>query len=103
MYRIGWFSSGRGEGSRALLTAMMESIRRGETSAEISFVFCNRERGQTLETDQFHQLVESYGLPLVCLSSQKFRRRLGPEALGSWRLEYDRQVMERLSQFPADI
>lgn len=103
MYKIGWFSSGRGEGSRALLTTMMESIGRGEIDAEISFAFCNREPGQTPETDQFHRLVESYHLPLVCLSSKKFREQLGPEALANWRLEYDRQVMERLSQFPADI
>ena len=103
MYRIGWFSSGRGEGSRNLLTTMNESIDKGRIDADIAFVFCNREPGQSNETDLFLKLVESYHIPLVCFSSKKFRakRRTGP--LTDWRFEYDRQVMERLKGFQADI
>ena len=103
MYRIGWFSSGRGEGSRNLLTTMNESIDKGQIDADIAFVFCNREPGQSNETDLFLKLVGSYHIPLVCFSSKKFRdkRRTGP--LTDWRLEYDRQVMERLKGFQSDI
>ena len=46
MLRIGWFSTGRGEGSKALLRAAMDAIQKGDLKAEIAFVFCNRERGR---------------------------------------------------------
>jgi phosphoribosylglycinamide formyltransferase-1 len=103
MYRIGWFSSGRGEGSRNLLTTMKESIDKGQIKADISFVFCNREPGQSDETDLFLKLVESYHIPLICFSSRKFRARRKAGLLTDWRLEYDREVMERLKGFQADV
>jgi hypothetical protein len=37
--RIGWYATGRSEGSRRLLTAAVEAIRRGGLDAEIAFVF----------------------------------------------------------------
>ena len=103
MYKIGWFSSGRGEGSRNLLITMQESINKGEIKAGIDFVFCNRERGQARETDMFLDLVESYNIPLVCHSSRKFRSQRAADAPEDWRIEYDRQVMERLKGFSSDI
>jgi len=103
MYRIGWFSTGRGEGSRALLQTIQGSIRKGEISAKIDFVFCNRERGQTKETDLFLDLVASYDIPLVCLSSKRFKSQLGIAPPEDWRLQFDRQVMKLLSEFRPDI
>lgn len=103
MYNIGWFSSGRGAGSRALLRTMRESIERGEVKAHLAFVFCNREPGQSEETDEFLRQVESYGIPLVCFSSRRFRVGLNPEELPRWRTLYDREVMKRLEGFRADL
>ena len=103
MYSIGWFSSGRGEGSRALLTTMRQNIENGNVKAEIDFVFCNREQGQTEETDKFLELVKSYDIPFICLSSKKFRAQRGVDAPGDWRTEYDRQVMALLQDFRPDI
>ncbi|MEE8470129.1 MAG: formyltransferase family protein [Dehalococcoidia bacterium] len=103
MYRIGWFSTGRGEGSRALLTTIQQSISKGHLGAAIDFVFCNRERGQTDETDLFLKLVESHGIPLVCLSSKKFKAQRGADAVPDWRIAYDRQVLEKLEGFQPDV
>jgi folate-dependent phosphoribosylglycinamide formyltransferase PurN len=102
MYKIGWFSSGRGEGSRALLRTVQEGIEAGRIRTDIEFVFCNRERGLSEATDAFLDEVESYGLPLVCISSRKFRASRG-DAPGDWRVEYDRRVMELLERFQPDI
>lgn len=100
-YKLGWFSTGRGPGSRGLLTAVMESIRSGGLKAEISFVFCNREPGEHEGSDQFMALVKGYGIPLVCYSSRKFRagHRGDPE----WRVKYDREVMSRLEGYSPDL
>ena len=38
-YKIGWFSTGRGDGSKALLRTACEAIKSGELNAEIEFVY----------------------------------------------------------------
>jgi folate-dependent phosphoribosylglycinamide formyltransferase PurN len=106
--RIGWFSTGRGEGSRRLLTAAVEAIRGGRLDGEIAFVFCNRERGEYQATDGFLDLVASFGIPCLTLSSRRFRReRKGAlskpgELLPAWRAEYDREVARLVAQHPFD-
>ena len=107
--RVGWFSTGRGEGSRRLLTAAGDAIRKGELDAEIAFVFCNRERGEYEATDGFLDLVDSFDLPCLTLSSRGFRRERGGDLsqpdrpLPPWRAEYDSAVAELVSQHPFDV
>ena len=110
MYQLGWFSTGRGKGSRGLLQAVQDSITSGELEAEIAFVFCSRERGETEATDTFLKMVEDYHIPLITFSYQKFKSKIGTtntghqkEALPSWRLDYDREVMARLEGFHPDL
>jgi folate-dependent phosphoribosylglycinamide formyltransferase PurN len=105
---VGWFSTGRGDGSRRLLTAAVDAIRRGGLDAEIVFVFCNRERGEHETTDGFLDLAASYGIPCLTRSSRAFRRahdgaRSKPnEPLPPWRIEYDRRVAEAIAPYPFD-
>lgn len=107
--RVGWFATGRGEGSRRLLTAAVDAIRRDELDAEIAFVFCNRERGEYEATDGFLDLVASFGITGLTLSSRRFRRerdgtRSRPgEPLPPWRSEYDQRVAELIAQHQFDI
>ncbi len=109
MLRIGWFPTGRGEGSRALLRAAVEAIREGRLDAQIAFVFSNRERGQFEVTDGFFDQVTSYGIPLVTLSDSRFRRDHGGEVarmgqpLPEWRTDYDRAVAEMLRPYEYDV
>ena len=106
---VAWFSTGRGEGSRRLLTAAVEAIREGSLDAKIAFVFCNRERGEHGSTDGFLDLVASFGIPSLTLSSRGFRRERGGalskpgEQLPPWRVDYDRAVAELLGKHPFDI
>src|SRR3990172_8717861 len=51
--RLGWFSSGRGPGSRRLLATVHDEVAAGRLDASIAFVFCNREPGQDPQTDLF--------------------------------------------------
>ena len=103
MYEIGWFSSGRGAGSRALLTTAMDNIRSGSIKAEVSFVFCNREPGQSDETDKFHDLVKSYGIPLIYYSSKQFDLELRKRDIEQWRNAYDLKVIESLNGYDVDL
>ena len=84
---------------------MHDSIVSGETDAEFAFVFCSREHGETEQTDIFLKMVENYRIPLVTFSYQKYKARVtdssrdSSEAWPSWRLDYDREVMDRLRGF----
>ena len=109
MYQLGWFSTGRGKGSRGLLKAVHDSIESGEIDAEFAFVFCSREYGETEPTDIFLRMVEDYHIPLVTFSYQKFKAKTGgsggvpDEIWPSWRLDYDREVMDRLQDYKPDL
>ena len=56
MLELGWFSTGRGEGSRNLLRLVQEQIAGGSLPARIQFVFCNREQGEGEGSDGFMDL-----------------------------------------------
>lgn len=109
MLRIGWFSTGRGEGSQKLLRAAVDAIHSKQLNAEIAFVFSNREAGQYEATDDFFAQIESYGIPLVTLSDSKFRKANGGEIarsgqpLPKWRTDYDEQVAWKLAPYAYDI
>ncbi len=107
MYQFGWFSTGRDKAARDLLEVACNSIKQGKIKAELSFVFCNREPGESAQSDLFLKLVEGYGIPLVCFSYQKFKAGRASsqqgEALPQWRLDYDREVMNRLKAFHPDL
>ena len=108
-YKIGWFSTGRGAGSRGLLQTTQDAINSGELDAEIEFVYCSRDYGETDATDQYLDMVKGYGIPLVCFSYQMYkavRDMPNPDPtqpLPQWRLDYDREVMKRLEDFNLDL
>jgi len=101
MLTLGWFSTGRGEGSRNLLRAAMDAIQQGRLDARILYVFTNRGPGEAEGSDRYQDMVRGYSLPLVGFSSREFRRQLGPDQ--EWRLAYDRQVMTRLDAYKPDL
>ncbi len=109
MYQLGWFSTGRDKAARDLLETAWNSIRCDDIKAEIAFVFCSREPGESPESDLFLKQVETYRIPLICLSYQQFKvshvtavtNQVG--SLPLWRLDYDREVMKRLAGFHPDL
>ena len=108
-YKLGWFSTGRDKAARDLLTAVNNSIKLGEIEAEITFAFCNREPGESQESDLFLKVVRDYHIPLICFSYRKFEVKKGASITGQertfplWRLDYDREVINRLQSFHPDL
>ena len=103
MLKIGWFSTGRGEGSRGLLRFVANAILKGELDASIEFVFSNREPGEAEGSDEFFETVRSYGFPLVTLSSSRYRREHGGGPMTRHRNGFDREVMTLLGSFNPDV
>jgi len=106
LLNIGWFSTGRDEAARQLLQAVQDKVHRGDIDGKINFVFSNREPGEANESDLFFELVQSYDIPLVCLSHKKFKTAKDEEALGikkEWRIQYDREVNKKIAPFAPDL
>ncbi len=101
--RLGWFSTGRGEGSRGLLTAALDAIDSGRLNARMEFVFVNRERGQHEGTDRYMDLVEERDIPLVTLSSQRFRTEHGRAPWAALRGRFDEAVLGLLEPYAVDV
>ena len=103
MLRIGWFSTGRGEGSQGLLRFVADATLQGRLDAKIEFVFSNRERGEAEGSDAFFELVRSYGFPLVTLSSARYRREHGGGPMSQYREGFDREAMGLLQPYQPDV
>lgn len=102
MLSIGWFSTGRGQGSRGLLSFVQKRLIETGVDARIDFVFSNREPGEAEGSDEFFELVDSYEIPLVTHSSSVFRKAVGGP-FSAHREEFDQQVMEKLAGRDVDI
>jgi len=106
--RIAWLTTGRGEGSYGALDYVLRAIDAG-LPVEIAVVFVNREPGEAEPTDRLLALVRSRGIPLETLSSVRFRKEHGGERsrpgspLPAWRRAFDREVAERLAQYPFEL
>jgi len=96
--RIGWLSSGRDQAACNLLADVVARAQQDDIPLDIAAVFCDREPGESPESDRFLELVEHLGFPLVTLSSAaswKAAQALVVER-AAWREEYHRGVMELL-------
>ena len=102
-FRFGWFSSGRDFAARQLLQATWERMTEGFIPGEITFVFCDRERGEAEQSDLFLDLAEELGLQSITFSSRRFRPELRKEDLTQWRVEYHQGVMERIASCTYDL
>ena len=103
MLRLGWFTTGRGAGSRGLLELVQGKIDQGSLDAAIEFVFCNRELGETEPTDRFLNMVEAHGLPLVTLSSRRWRREQGGGPFSEHRTDFHREVLRLIAEYRPDL
>lgn len=96
---IGWFSSGGGDGSMGMLRETVRAIESGALNAKIEFLFCNRDIGQRAATDKFLGFAEQKGIPVITLSSYKFRRERGDLPWERLRESFDETVITRLAGY----
>lgn len=103
--RLAWFATAKGSSSKLLFERTSAAISAGALDAQIAVVFCNRERGQSANTDAFMEVVEGQGTPLVAMSSGAWRKRVGGgiskpgEPLAAWRADYEEAVRATLAPY----
>ena len=108
MFKLGWFSSGRGPGSRNLLRSVMDEKAKGRLDVDVKFVFCNWDNTEEPnpkrdERKKFFELVDSYGIPLVTLSWKTFMPELRSADENRWRDEYGKEMRSLLSGYKFDL
>lgn len=101
--QFGWFSTGRDLAARQLLQAAWDKIQEGFIPGEIAFVFCDRERGETEQSDLFLDLAAELGLETITFSSRRFQPDLKQKDREEWRTAYHEGVMERIAPYKQDI
>jgi len=99
---FGWFSSGRDREAIRLLEQVWSSIQSNFIKGDIDFVFCNRERGEGVESDEFIDTANRFGIDVICFSSRKFRAQKGIKK-DQWRREYDKEIIKLIGHRPIDI
>ena len=102
MIRIGWFTTARGPGSRGFFEAVHGAIESGQLDARFEYVFSNRERGEGDASDSFFDRVRDLGIPLVNLSSRRFRAERGGGPWAGHRDAFHAEAMGRIAGFDAD-
>ena len=107
--RLAWFATARGTSSHLLFKRACEAIKRGELDVEIACVFCNREFGQSPNTDAFLSDVRKTGIPLIAKSSGAWRKRVSGKTsdptgnLAPWRRDYDEWIRRHIMQYEPDV
>jgi phosphoribosylglycinamide formyltransferase 1 len=103
--RVGWLSTGRDQAAANLLADVVARAQQDGVPLEIGAVFCDRERGEAPESDQFLDLVERLGFPLVTLSSRQSwaaAQRLGVSR-SDWREEYHRAIIDLFKPYALGV
>lgn len=102
---FGWFSTGRDQEAVRLLKEVQSSIQSGFIKGKIDFVFCNRERGESIESDEFIDIVNKFGIDLICFSSKKFKPEMGSDPLKKeqWRREHDSEIIKLIEHRQVDL
>ncbi len=98
--RIAWLSTGRDAAACNLLDDVLARARRDGVPLEIGVVFCDREPGESAESDAFHDLVARLGLPLVTLSSRRSWQEAQARGLSraAWRDAFHEEVARLLQR-----
>ena len=99
--RVGWLSSGHDQAAANLLADVVARAQQDDVPLKIAAVFCDREPGESPQSDQFLGLVERLGYPAVTLSSAASwakAKELGVSR-SAWREEYHRGVMDLLVEY----
>jgi phosphoribosylglycinamide formyltransferase-1 len=96
--RIGWLSTGRDQAACNLLSDVVARAREDGIELYIGALFCDREEGESLASDEFLALARNLGIRVVTSSSEASWAAARAEGIerAVWRDAYHREVMALL-------
>lgn len=103
MLKIGWFSSGNGIGSMQLLSQVNQEIKDNNLNASIEFVFTNKDPDESKGVENFCKFVKSLKIPLINISSNKYKLKHQANTFNDIRSLYDEKIITAINPYNIDI
>ena len=103
MLKIGWFSTGNGEGSLGFIKYFLEYIHKNNLDISLEYVFVNREYGEHKGSDNFIDYLKINKINIINLSSKKFKKENFNQPFYKYRREYDLEVENLISSYDTDL
>ena len=94
--RLAWFTTARDQAALDLLRITWEKKQEGFLNLHIPVVWVSRDYGENKVSDRFMDWAQKQGLTVQTLSASRFRPELRQYDLAAWRLDYDREISERI-------
>ncbi|MFL2664712.1 MAG: formyltransferase family protein [Dehalococcoidia bacterium] len=101
--KIGWFTSAGGEGSLGLFKSTLNAINKRKINGSIDFVFINKDYGENINSDKFMEIVQHNKIPLITLSSKKFKESNNNKNWSELRSNFDHEIINMLNDYILDI
>ena len=103
MLKIGWFSTGNGEGSLGFVKYFLEYITKNNLDISLEYVFVNREYGEQQGSDNFIDYLKVNKINTITLSSKNFKKKKLNKPFFKYRREYDLEVKNLISSYDTDL
>ena len=103
MLKIGWFSTGNGEGSLGFVKYFLEYIKKNNLDISLEYVFVNREYGEQQGSDNFIDYLKVNKINTLTLSSKNFKKKNFNQPFFKYRREYDLEVKNLISSYDTDL
>ncbi len=115
MTKIGIFSTFIEPAALELVQTVQNAVRSGDIpNTEISFIFSNRERGESQITDGILDQLSHSSIPLICFSARKFKpetrikakkeeEQKNVSSIQEWRNEFGAELLKRLPATDIDL
>ena len=103
MLKIGWFSTGNGEGSLGFVKYFLEYIKKNNLDISLEYVFVNREYGEQQGSDNFIDYLQVNKINTITLSSKNFKKKNLNKPFFKYRREYDLEVKNLISSYDTDL
>jgi phosphoribosylglycinamide formyltransferase 1 len=103
--RIGWLSTGRDQAASNLLADVVARAQHNSTPLDIGAVFCDREQGESAESDRFLALVTRIGFPVITHSSTASWAAAAEQGIDrvDWRRDFHQEVFKLLKPYRLDV
>ena len=103
MLKIGWFSTGNGEGSLGFVKYFLDYIKKNNLDISLEYVFVNREYGEQQGSDNFIDYLKVNKINTITLSSKNFKKKNLNKPFFKYRREYDLEVKNLISSYDTDL
>jgi phosphoribosylglycinamide formyltransferase-1 len=100
--KLCWFTTGRDKEALTLIQDVYKATEEGIIDGEITLLFMNREREESIISDKIISFAEERQIPIELLSSKRFFDKKGLK-ITEGRAIFDSEIRRRLERYDFDL